>query len=110
MAAKRPASQSAGVTPTPDDSGEAASAAAVSDPTPAAPDSVPAAAAADPAVAETPVAAETPAQPTAPAQQVVYVEAPKPFVPKSNRVFGVLIALLSTIIFAAVSALETIFA
>jgi energy-converting hydrogenase Eha subunit A len=90
MAAKRPASQSDEVTPTSDESGEAASAAVASDPTPAAPDSVPAAAAAEPA---------------APGQQVVYVEAPKPFVPKSNRVFGVLIALLSTVIFAAVTAL-----
>lgn len=44
---------------------------------------------------------ETPASPT---HQVVYVEAPKPFLAKGNRGFGVLIAILSTVIFAAVYA------
>jgi hypothetical protein len=45
--------------------------------------------------------AEAPVQP----QQVVYVAAPKPFVAKGNRGFGVLVALLSTVIFAALYAL-----
>ncbi|MDQ1552433.1 MAG: hypothetical protein QOD50_1855 [Actinomycetota bacterium] len=93
MAAKRPASQSTEVTPTPADTDEVAPAAVAVDSTPAAPDSVP--------------AADT-VQPAPAGQQVVYVEAPKPFVPKSNRVFGVLIALLSTVIFAAVSALASV--
>jgi hypothetical protein len=44
----------------------------------------------------------------APAQQVVYVEAPKPFVAKGNRGFGVLIALLSTVIFAVLYALALV--
>jgi hypothetical protein len=106
MAAKRPTSQAAGVTPTPADTGEVAPAAVASDPALAAPDSVPAAAAAPAATAETPAAAvETPAQPAPVGQQVVYVEAPKPFVPKGNRVFGVLVALLSTVIFAALATL-----
>jgi hypothetical protein len=87
MAAKRPTSESTEVTPATADTGEVAPAAVATDPTPAAPDSA--------AVAE----------PVAPAQQVVYVEAPKPFVAKSNRVFGVLIALLSTVIFAVAYAL-----
>jgi hypothetical protein len=105
MAAQRPASESAEVTPTPADTDEVAPAAVATDPTPAASDSVPAATSAEPAVAKTPAAVvETPAQPPAAGQQVVYVEAPKPFQAKSNRVFGVLIALLSTVIFAAVAA------
>jgi hypothetical protein len=106
MAAKRPVSQSTEVTPTEADAGGVAPAAVASDPASAAPDSVDSAAApatAEPVVAE-PVAAETPAVPVAVSQQVVYVEAPKPFVKKGNRVFGILIALLSTVIFAAVYA------
>ena len=90
MAAKRPASKSAEVTPTEADGAEVTPVATVADPTPAAPDSTPTGVAAEPVVAE-----------AAPAQQVVYVEAPKPFVAKGNRVFGVVIALLSTVIFAA---------
>lgn len=94
MVAKRPESKSTEVTPTEADGAEATPAAVVADPTPAAPDSTSAAAAAETAAVEAPV------QPVAPAQQVVYVEAPKPFIAKGNRAFGVLIALLSTVIFA----------
>ena len=109
MAAKRPASQSAEVTPTSADTDEVAPAAVATEPTPAAPDSVPAAAETEPAIAETPAAAaDTPAQPAG--QQVVYVEAPKPFVPKGNRVFGVLIALLATVIFVVLYAVAEIVA
>lgn len=104
MAAKRPTSEPADVTPTEADAGEATPVAVAADPTPAAPDSSSASASADPAVAETPAEAATPAQ------QVVYVEAPKPFVPKSNRVFGVLIALLSTVIFAVAYAVAGVVA
>jgi hypothetical protein len=42
----------------------------------------------------------------APVQQVVYVQAPKPFLAKGNRGFGVLIAILSTVIFAALYAVS----
>jgi hypothetical protein len=109
MAAKRPASESAGVTPTSADTDDVAPAAVATDPAPAAPDSVPAETASEPAVAETPApVVETPARPAG--QQVVYVEAPKPFVPKGNRVFGVLIALLSTVIFAVLYAVAEIVA
>lgn len=109
MVAKRPESTSAEVTPTEAGGSEVAPATVVADPTPAAPDSTPVAAATEPTAAETTVhVVETPAQPAVPAQQVVYVEAPKPFVAKSNRVFGVLIALLSTVIFAAFYALVDI--
>ena len=45
-----------------------------------------------------------PVDPAAPSHQVIYVEAPKPFLAKGNRGFGVLIAILSTIIFAVVYA------
>jgi hypothetical protein len=81
----------------------------VADSAPAAPDSVDSA-----AVPESgqdgaePVAAEAPVAPAVPAQQVVYVEAPKPFVKKGNRGFGVLIALLSTVIFAVLYAVALI--
>jgi hypothetical protein len=104
MAAKRPMSEPAEVTPTEADAGEATPVAVAADPTPAAPDSSSTTAAADTAVAETPAEAATPAQ------QVVYVEAPKPFVAKGNRVFGVLIALLSTVIFAALLAVADVVA
>jgi hypothetical protein len=112
MAAQRPASKSAEVTPTPAGTGEVAPVAVVADPAPAAPDSVVPATDAT-ATAETPVEATTaPAAapvtpavaPVAPAQQVVYVQAPKPFVAKGNRGFGVLIALLSTVIYAVLYA------
>jgi len=99
MAAKRPVSQSAEVTPTEADTGGTVPAAAVTESTPAAPDSVDSTAVAEP------VAVETPAAPVAPVQQVVYVEAPKPFVKKGNRGFGVVIAIISAIIFAVVYAL-----
>jgi hypothetical protein len=102
MAAKRPVSQSTEVPATEADTGGVAPAAAVTDPAPAAPDSVDSAAAS--ATAE-PVAAETPVAAATPAQQVVYVEAPKPFVKKGNRGFGILIAILSAIIFAVAYAL-----
>jgi hypothetical protein len=98
MAAQRPASESTEVTPTEVDSGEATPVVVAADPALAAPDSSPAAAVDEPA------AVEVSAQPAAIAQQVVYVEAPKPFVAKGNRGFGVLIALLSTVIFAALLA------
>ena len=55
-------------------------------------------------VPETEPAADGSEVPAAPTHQVVYVEAPKPFLAKSNRGFGVLIAILSTIIFAVVYA------
>jgi hypothetical protein len=42
--------------------------------------------------------------PAAAAQQVVYVQAPKPFLAKGNRGFGILIAILSAIIFTALNA------
>jgi hypothetical protein len=48
--------------------------------------------------------ADAASAPAAPAHQVVYVEAPKAFIAKGNRGFGVLIAILSTIIFAVVYA------
>jgi hypothetical protein len=104
MAAKRPVSQSTEVTPTEADTGGVAPAAAETDPTPAAPDSLDSSAPGEPA------AAATPAAPFIPAQQVVYVEAPKPFVKKGNRTFGILIALLSTVIFAALLALADVVA
>jgi hypothetical protein len=116
MAAKRPASQSTEVTPTEADAGGVPPAAVATDPTPAAPDStssVPDSTSSAPdttvaPVAEQPAVVETPATPAAPAQQVVYVEAPKPFVKKGNRGFGILIALLSTVIFAALYAVALI--
>jgi hypothetical protein len=103
MAAQRPASESAEVAPTPTDTGEVAPAAVATDPTPAAPDSVPVAETAEPVL-------ETPEAPATPVQQVVYVEAPKPFIAKGNRVFGVLIALLSTVIFAVLFAVALLIA
>jgi hypothetical protein len=110
MAAKRPASDSAEVTPTEVDADEATPVAVVADPTPAAPDSVPAApvdeAPAEP-VAVAP-AAQTPVVAATPPHQVVYVEAPKPFIAKGNRGFGILIALLSTVIFAALYAVALV--
>jgi hypothetical protein len=75
---------------------------------------------ADPVVDEAPaIASAEPAEPLAvqppiesvispPAHQVVYVEAPRPFVRKGNRGFGVLIAIVSTIIFAALYAVAEI--
>jgi hypothetical protein len=105
MAAKRPASDSAEVTPTEVGPGEVTPVAVAVDPTPAAPDSVPAIVVAEPVAVETPsVPAPAAAQPAAAGQQVVYVEAPKPFIAKGNRGFGVLIAVLSTVVFAAACA------
>jgi hypothetical protein len=104
MAAKRPVSQSTEVTQAEEDTGADAPAAVETDPTPAAPDSL------DSSAPTEPAAAETPAAPFIPAQQVVYVEAPKPFVKKGNRTFGVLMALLSTVIFAALLALADVVA
>jgi hypothetical protein len=106
MAAKRPASQSTEVTPTEADPGGVAPAADVTDSAPAAPDSVDSAA----TTTAEPAAVQTPGAPAAPAQQVVYVEAPKPFVKKGNRGFGILIALLSTVIFAILYAVALIVA
>jgi hypothetical protein len=59
-------------------------------------------------VADATVPAADAAVPAAPAQQVVYVEAPKPFVKKGNRGFGVLIAILSAVIFAALNAIAQV--
>jgi len=120
MAAERPTSTPAEVTPTESGPGDGAGA-VVADPALAAPDSTSAAnteviaepttAVADAPVAETPVAeapvVETPVVSTPP-QQVVYVQAPKPFVKKGNRGFGVLIAILSTVIFAALYAVALV--
>jgi hypothetical protein len=103
MATKRPASESTEVTPTQVNADETAPAAVAADPAPAAPDSTSVTPAAEPVV-------ETPVAPTTPAQQVVYVEAPRPFIAKGNRGFGVLIALLSTVIFAALYAVAQIIA
>jgi hypothetical protein len=112
MAAKRPTQESAEVTPT--ETGPTDGTAAVADPALAAPDSstTPAAAkpvGAEPAQAE-PAAAEpvAPAAPAAPAQQVVYVEAPKPFIHKGNRGFGVVIAILSTVVFIVLNAIAQV--
>jgi hypothetical protein len=111
MAAKRPESQSTAVTPTETDNGGVAPTAVATDSAPAAPDSVDSAAAPENgAIAAEPAAAETPVAPAAPTQQVVYVEAPKPFVKKGNRGFGILIALLSTVIFAVLYAVALIIA
>jgi hypothetical protein len=104
MATKRPASESAEVTPTEVNADAAAPAAVATDPAPAAPDSSSVTPVAEPVVVQTPTAAATPAQ------QVVYVEAPRPFIAKGNRGFGVLIALLSTVIFAALYAVAQIIA
>jgi hypothetical protein len=60
--------------------------------------------AAEPVVATPDPAAVVTAAPVVPAQQVVYVAAPRPFAAKGNRGFGILIAVLSTIIFAALYA------
>jgi hypothetical protein len=111
MAAKRPESQSTEVTPTEADTGGVAPAAVATDSAPAAPDSVDSAAApeSDTTAAE-PAAAEARVAAAAPTQQVVYVEAPKPFVKKGNRGFGILIALLSTVIFAVLYAVALIIA
>jgi hypothetical protein len=104
MATKRPASESAEVTPTEVNTDEVTPAAVATDPAPAAPDSSSVTPVAEPVVAPTPSSAANPAQ------QVVYVEAPKPFIAKGNRGFGVLIALLSTVIFAALYAVAEIIA
>jgi len=45
-----------------------------------------------------------PAEPAAPGQQVVYVDAPVPPRVRSNRVVGVLLALVGTVVFAVVYA------
>jgi hypothetical protein len=104
MATKRPASESAEVTPTEVNTDEVTPVAVATDPAPAAPDS-----SSVTPVAE-PVVVETPAPVANPAHQVVYVEAPRPFIAKGNRGFGVLIALLSTVIFAALYAVAEVIA
>jgi hypothetical protein len=107
MAAKRPAQESAEVTPTAAGSNEGT--AVVADPALAAPDSsTPAAPAAAPADTVAAPEAVAPAAPAAPAQQVVYVEAPKPFIAKGNRGFGILIALLSTVVFIVLNAIAQV--
>jgi hypothetical protein len=103
MAANRSTQTPAEVTPT--ETGPSGGAAAViADPALVAPDSPPVATT---EVIEEPTQAVTPPA-AAPAQQVVYVQAPKPFVRKGNRGFGVLIAILSTVIFAALYALALV--
>lgn len=74
------------------------------DPALAAPDSTVNSVPSAPAV-ETPAAAPA-AAPAA--QQVVYVEAPKPFVKKGNRGFGILIAVISAVLFAVVTAVADV--
>jgi hypothetical protein len=103
MATQRPESESAEVTPTEANADEVAPAAVATDPALAAPDSSYVTPAAEPVVAQTAAPAVNP-------QQVVYVEAPKPFVAKGNRGFGILIALLSTVIFAVLYAVAEIIA
>ena len=113
MAAERPTSTPAEVAPTEDGSTDGA--AVTSDPALAAPDSSATTSAAtgevvaEPLVEE-PTAAEpvVTAPPAPPAQQVVYVEAPRPFVKKGNRGFGILIAILSAIIFTALYAVANV--
>jgi hypothetical protein len=114
MAAKRPTSAPAEVTPTETGPSDGTGA-VVADPALAAPDSPSATATEVIAEPTTPVVAEPVDQPVVeepvavtPAQQVVYVQAPKPFVKKGNRGFGVLIAVLSTVIFAALYALALV--
>lgn len=119
MAVKRTPSESAEVVPTEADAVQETPAAVAADPAPAAPDSsvvrdadetaVPDTAVHESAVHESAVH-ETAVSPSAPAHQVVYVEAPKPFVAKGNRGFGVLIALLSTVIFAVLYAVAELIA
>jgi hypothetical protein len=111
MAAKRSVSGSSEVPTNETEAGSGADAPATVDPALAAPDSsvVTAAPAADVAPASSTAEVQPVAvAPVAPAQQVVYVEAPRPFVPRGNRGFGVLIALLSTVIFAAVYAVALV--
>jgi hypothetical protein len=129
MAAQRPSSEPVEVTPTSPDSDDVTSPAAATDP-PAlvAPDSTLDSAnddesteaptpetdplegdlpADDLPADETPVVATEPVlapAPAAPGQQVVYVQAPKPFVARGNRIFGVLMALVATVIYAALYA------
>jgi hypothetical protein len=128
MAVKRPASEPVEVTPTTAGSDEVTSNGVTTVPALVEPDS-PRATTADaemPApvdqnvsgempIVERPVAGapveETPAVttvPVAPSQQVVYVQAPKPFIGKGNRLFGVGIAILATVIYAALYALAEV--
>jgi len=61
--------------------------------------------AAEPAAATATATDEVvPAEPAAPGQQVVYVDAPVPPRVRSNRVVGVLLALVGTVVFAVVYA------
>jgi hypothetical protein len=73
----------------------------------AASDAEPVVATTDPAAVETAPTEQTPptAVQTVPEQRVVYVEAPAPFRKKGNRGFGVLLALLSAVIFAILYAI-----
>lgn len=69
----------------------------------------PALAAPDSTVSEPAAAtAATPAATQPAGKQVVYVDAPKPFVKKGNRGFGILIAIISTVIFAVVTAIADV--
>jgi hypothetical protein len=136
MTTEGPTSESAEVTPTTADSGEVAPVVTADAPALAAPGSTSSEAEEPASVTEPeplveppvePVAVEPvepvavvpasapvveapvqPVVPAAPAQQVVYVQSPRPFTAKGNRGFGVLIALLSTIIFAAVYAVALV--
>jgi hypothetical protein len=104
MAAKRPVTQPSEVQQNDTGPGDGVDVPATVDPALAAPDSSGADAAPAASTAEVqPVAAAAP-----PVQQVVYVHAPKPFVKKGNRGFGFLIALLSTVIFAAAYAVALV--
>jgi hypothetical protein len=133
MTTDGPASESADVTPAQADSAEVTPVAVADDPALAASGSTPPVALVEPepasvetvapetvssdaapveAVPVEPVPVEpvvaAPAAPAAPAQQVVYVQAPRPFAAKGNRGFGVLIALLSTVIYAALYAVADV--
>jgi hypothetical protein len=111
MAEERPAETPAEVTST-ETVPTAETAPVVADPALAAPDSfptAPAATAVEPVAAESFTPAPVVSPPVAPVSnphQVVYVEAPQPFVKKGNRGFGILIAVLSTVIFAALYAVS----
>jgi hypothetical protein len=107
MAAKRPVTQPSEVQQNDAEPGDGAEIPATVDPALAAPDSSDADATSTSGTAEveaTPTATPAPAfQP-----QVVYVQAPKPFVKKGNRGFGILVAILSAVIYAALYAVALV--
>jgi hypothetical protein len=74
----------------------------------AATESEPVVATSDAAAVETAEPVETVVVPVVPEHRVVYVDAPKPPRRKGNRVFGVLIALVGAVVFAAVYAVALV--